>query len=96
MNFASDLLVLRLTLAKTVSLILSKEYSDDKSLCALCVTFYFMSVNLYLVMSVRTLTVKKRVIMLWPSFVFILHVDGVYLITKRNLITECILVFFLC
>ena len=33
--------------------------------------------------------------MLWSSFLFFLHIDGVYLTTKRNFLSECVSLCFL-
>ena len=37
---------------------------------------------------------KQRIVMLWSSYLYLLHADGVHITTKRNWTTECISMFF--
>jgi hypothetical protein len=90
-DFACDLLVLRLTSAETMEQILKVPNQDVKTALILCLVLYFMRAHLFAVnASEDALAASQRVFMLWTSFLFILHVDGVSITTKRNWASETI------
>ena len=94
-NFASDLLVLKLASASTVGLVLSQPCADYKAAIALATTLFFVRVHLFSINSKRgAINAKQHIIMLQSSFIFFLHIDGVYPITKKNLLLECISMSF--
>ena len=94
-DFASDLLVLRLASSETVQEIMELLVSDTKSVCATCVTLLFMRAHLYGVNCEANLSPKTRVYLTWSSLIFMLHIDGVHVTTKRNWIVASISLCFL-
>jgi len=94
-DFACDRLVLDLCSADTVSKILNLEDEDPVTNITLCLTLYFMRVRLFAVNCKGQLSANERIVMLWSSLVFMIHIDGAFITTKRNLINECIGLCFL-
>lgn len=94
-DFASDLLVLRLASHDTVAKILSLESSDPQSQITISLSLYFMRVHLACINMKGRLKPKERISMLWSTFLYILHIDGVSILTKRNWASECISLSFL-
>ena len=89
-DFACDRLVLDLCSADTVSKILNLEDEDPVTNITLCLTLYFMRVHLFAVNCKGQLSANERIVMLWSSLIFMIHIDGAFITTKRNLINECI------
>lgn len=94
-DFESNLLVVRLALHDTVARILGLESSDPCSQITLSLSLYFMQVHLACIDMKGRLKPKERISMLWSTFMFILHVNGVSIVIKRNWASECILLSFL-
>lgn len=95
-DFASDKLILDLNNVETVQKILSLEgYQDSRSLVVTCLNLFFMRTHLFAVNSKSCLLPKERVFMLWHSFLWFLHIDGVSIITKKNFLSECVSLSFL-
>ena len=93
-DFASDLLVLKLASANTVGMVLSVACADYKAAFALATTLFFVRVHLFAVNSKGAINAQERVVMLWSSFIYFLHIDGVHPVTKKNLLLECISMSF--
>ena len=88
-DFASNLLILQRTSAATFPSVLQVHCSDPKSQNILSLTLFFMWMHLFSMNCKEKLNAKERVMMLWSSLMFLLHVDGVHIITKRNWLLEC-------
>ena len=93
-DFASDLLVLKLASANNVGMVLSVACADYKAAFALATTLFFVRVHLFAVNSKGAINAQERVVMLWSSFIYFLHIDGVHPVTKKNLLLECISMSF--
>lgn len=94
-DFASDLLVLKLASATTAASVFSVQCADTDAAVALATVLFFKRVHLFAVNSKGCSTATERVVMLWSSFIFMLHIDGVHPTTKRNLMLECISMSFM-
>jgi len=94
-DFASDLLVLQLNSAESASKVLDLDNQDSTTQMTLALTLFFMRVHLFAVNCKGKLTATERVTMLWSSLIFLLHIEGVHPITKRNWMVECLGLAFL-
>ena len=94
-DFASDLLVLMLCSDKTVNKILEHTCVDTHSQITLALTLFFMRAHLTTINMKGKLKPNERISMLWSSFLFLLHVDGVSVVTKRNWASEVISMCFI-
>ena len=94
-DFASDLLVLQLASAKTVSSLLLLPASNPSSLHALIVTLFFMRLHFFAVNSEFVIHAKTRVYMLWSFLIYMLHIDGVHHATKKNWLVSTISLSFI-
>ena len=78
--WASDILVLHLYSTVAVGKIFSVEGQQDQTIqVALCLVLLFMRVNLVSVNFKGTIQARERVMMLWSSFLFFLHVYVVHI-----------------
>ena len=94
-DFASDKIVLEANSADVVRDILHISGSQDpRSIAVTCLNMFFTRAHLYAVNTKNGLLPRERVIMLWHSLIWILHIDGVSIITKRNMLSECISLSF--
>jgi len=94
-DFASDFLVLDLVSATHVAKILDLPNQDHATKIVTSLTLFFLRVHLFAINSKGKLSARERIIMLWCSLLFQLHIDGVSIITKRNWVLECISMSFL-
>ena len=94
-DHASDLLVLKLASTDTVTALLKLLFNDPDSMKALCVMLFFMQTHLFVTNSVGVVDAKTREMMLWSSLIFILHIDGAHITTKKNFIMTTIYLMFL-
>ena len=94
-DFASDLLVLKLASSVTVDNILRVESGDAKGQIILSLTLFFMRAHLTAINIKGSLSCKERISMLWSSFLFLLHVDGASIVTKRNWASESVSMCFM-
>jgi hypothetical protein len=93
-DFASDLLVLKLASSATVATIIDLPGQDLQTQVILSISLFFMRVHLCSVNCKGKVNAKQRVSMIWSSFLYLLHVDGVSIITKRNWATETVSLCF--
>ena len=95
-DWADDLLVLKLCSGDTAARILSlKGAQDETSQVVTCLALFFNRVHLVAINCKDVISAKQSVEMLWSEFLFCLHIDGVHIITKRNLLMECLPLCFL-
>ena len=93
-DFASDLLVLCLTPAKTVESIMFLPVSDPILSKALLLTLFFIRLHLYTVKAEDEVPAKTQVIFFWSSLLYVMHIDGVHHTTKKNWLLASISLFF--
>ena len=95
-DFASDRLVLNLCSARTALAMLNLPGQEQESQVVLALTLFFKRVHLFSINAKGNIvTARERVVMLWSSLLWVLHVDGTHIITKRNWIVECVSLAFL-
>ena len=96
-DWADDHIVLRLYSAETVFKILNlmNGKQDAATVAVTCLHLYFMRVHLVAVNCKGILKAQERVTMIWHCLLWILHVDGVCITTKRNFLSECVSLCFL-
>ena len=95
-DWADDLIVLKLYSSETVFEILKlKGPQDLRTIAITCLTLFFQCVHLVAVNCKDKLKASERVTMIWHSFLWLIHVDGVSVTTKRNFLSECVSFCFL-
>ena len=85
-NYASDLLVLKLASAETVTALMRLLFNDPDSMKALCLTLFFMRTHLFATNSVGVVEENTRRMMMWSSLIFFLHIDGAHMTTKKKIL----------
>ena len=94
-DFANDMLVLQLLSADTISKVLNIHGQDLSSQLFIVLVMVFERAHLFGVNYKGNLSSKFRIILLWSSMIFFLHIDGVSYITKRSGIAETVALVFL-
>ena len=94
--WARNILVICLYSAVTVGKILLVEGQKNQTTqVALYFSLFFIRVQLVAVNFKGKLQDKERVVMLWSSLLFFLHIDGFHITTKRNLLSKCVSLYLL-
>ena len=94
-DWADDLIVLKLYSSETVFEILKlKGPQDLRTIAITCLTLFFQCVHLVAVNCKDKLKASERVTMIWHSFLWLIHVDGVSVTTKCNFLSECVSLCF--
>ena len=97
-DFSSDLLVEALIKVENIIKVIKVEspigstVDGDKG--ALAVTMFMMSLHSYAVNS-KECKAKHRAIYLWTTMIWFTSINGVSLVTKRNIVTETMSMMFL-
>ena len=60
-----------------------------------CLALFLIRVDFLSVNQKGVLNAQQRVEILWSLFLFSLHVDGIHVTTKRNMLLECVSILFL-
>jgi hypothetical protein len=100
-DYASDLLVLRLTAAKTIGSLAdllplpnAALLQDSMAVAVLALQLYFMRLHLYAVNS-KELNATSRVTFMWATMIWMTSITNVSIITKRNIVSATIGMCFL-
>eukprot|EP00957_Ditylum_brightwellii_P023165 1748073-Ditylum_brightwellii.AAC.2 len=82
--WASDTLVLMIVSYKSVRQILDASFQDEETKTVLVTTLLFLCMHLAAIKMKNVIDYCTHVQMMWSSLVFMLHLNGVSIITKCN------------
>ena len=81
--FASGLIILQLASADSIFKILAVEHDEQDSTIDLCTLLLLSRVHMYTVNSRCVIKLKKQVMMIWTSLIYVLHFDSIHQTTKH-------------
>ena len=76
-------------------LLLLNSHQDPSSKVVACINLFFMKTYLFAIITKHSLKPIERVQMMWHSLLWLLHIDGLPIITKNNYLSECVSLLFL-